>query len=243
MTSRRRSPAQEKSTVCLRSICREHDLGKSAWRAEPGRRPRTVPINQEAADIVRPRTVARLTVEATPSRTSSVRAAGRGEHAAVGRRDRVDDSVTMPVVLLHRDTARASRDRRSQRRRERRQRVGTWPLIWPDDRRRSRACLQQRRDPPTACRRPSATGWPTSTSPNSATPAGGLADQARAIIARLAIRSRRRRDEDGEGRVIRQQGPGPWLSAPRADAVFRSRPRAARHDPEAASRGSSDQES
>lgn len=115
MTGWRRSKAQEKKLGLAQVyLPREHDPGKSAWRGlgalVAGRTP-GAEQREEAADIVRPRIldwVARLTVEGDFDPDFLVRARLVGARYGTQQSvidEVIDDSVAMPVVLLHeRDT-------------------------------------------------------------------------------------------------------------------------------------------
>ncbi|WUH97661.1 type I-E CRISPR-associated protein Cse1/CasA [Spirillospora sp. NBC_00431] len=115
MTSWRRSQVQEKRLGLAQVyLPREHDPSKSAWRGlgalVAGRAPGGVQ-REEAAAIVRPRIldwVARLTVEGDFPEDFLVRARLVGLRYGTQQSvidEMIDDSVAMPVVLLHqRDT-------------------------------------------------------------------------------------------------------------------------------------------
>lgn len=116
MTAWRRSPAQEKQTGQAQVyLPRAHDPSRSAWRGLGALVAGRVPGAEqrgEAAAIVRPRILdwaARLTVESDLPATFFIRARLIG--AVYGTQQSVidevvDDSVAMPLVLLHKDDDR-----------------------------------------------------------------------------------------------------------------------------------------
>ncbi|WP_131738864.1 type I-E CRISPR-associated protein Cse1/CasA [Actinomadura roseirufa] len=115
MTGWRRSPVQEKKLDLAQVyLPREHDPGKSAWRGlgalVAGHAPGTEQ-RKEAPALVRPRVldwVSRLTIEGDFATDYLVRARLIGAQYGTQQSvidEVIDDSVTMPVVLLHeRDT-------------------------------------------------------------------------------------------------------------------------------------------
>jgi CRISPR system Cascade subunit CasA len=116
MTAWRRSPVQEKKLRMEQVyLPRAHDPSRSAWRglgALVTGQMKGAEQRREAAHIVRPRIldwVARLISEdclprAYPLRARLVGAVYGTQQSVID--EVVDDSVTMPVVLLHRDNAR-----------------------------------------------------------------------------------------------------------------------------------------
>jgi CRISPR system Cascade subunit CasA len=116
MTAWRRSPAQEKKTGLAQVyLPREHEAGRSAWRGLGALVAGRVPGAEqrgEAAAIVRPRVLdwaARLSVEGDLPVTFMIRARLIG--AIYGTQQSVidevvDDAVTMPLVLLHKNDPR-----------------------------------------------------------------------------------------------------------------------------------------
>ena len=116
MTAWRRSPAQEKKTGLAQVyLPRGHDPSRSAWRglgALVAGRVHGAEQRGEAAAIVRPRVLdwaARLTVEADLPADFLIRARLIG--AVYGTQQSVidevvDDAMTMPLVLLHKDDNR-----------------------------------------------------------------------------------------------------------------------------------------
>lgn len=252
MTSWRRSPAQEKKHGLPQVyLPREHDPGKSAWRglgALVAGRAHGADQRQEAADIVRPRIldwVARLTVEGDFEPDFLVRARLVGAEYGTQQSvidEIVDDSVTMPVVLLHqRDTL-----------------LGQAAIDAVNDAENGVSVLGDL----AADLARTIGADPEPARSNAATRAYGMLDgpfrdwladlditeppppqraawqdQARAIIARLGDQELADAGDGAwEGRVTQtSKGQDLWLSAPRADAVFRSRLRKALPgtDPEA----------
>ena len=244
MTGWRRSSAQEKKhNLPQVYLPREHDPGKSAWRGlgalVAGRAP-GADQRREAADIVRPRIldwVARLTVEGGFPDDFLVRARLVGARYGTQQSvidEMVDDAVRMPVVLLHqRDTllGQAAIDAVNDAEKA----VSVLGDLAADLARTVGA------DPEPA--RGNAMGraygmldgpfrdWLADLDVDEA-PAPQRAawqDQARAIIAKLGDQEvADAGDGAWEGRVV-QTGGGRdiWLTAPRADAIFRSRLRKA----------------
>ncbi|MFC4049275.1 type I-E CRISPR-associated protein Cse1/CasA [Actinomadura syzygii] len=244
MTSWRRSQAQEKKLgVAQVYLPREHDPGKSAWRGlgalVAGRTPGAEQRN-EAADIVRPRIldwVARLTVEGDFDPDFLIRA--RLVAARYGTQQSVideviDDSVAMPVVLLHeRDTrlgqaaidAVADADRAvnvlGDLAADLARAVGAGP-----DPARERATTQAYGMLDGSFR-----DWLAALDPSHPPQPQRAAwqDTARTILARLGAREvADAGDGAWEGRVI-QTGKGQelWLTSSRAEATFRYRLRKA----------------
>ncbi|MGW3769955.1 type I-E CRISPR-associated protein Cse1/CasA [Actinomadura verrucosospora] len=240
MTSWRRSPVQEKKLDLAQVyLPREHDSSRSAWRGlgalVAGRAPGADQRN-EAAAIVRPRIldwVARLTVEGDFEPDYLVRArlvaAEYGTQQSVID-EMVDDSVAMPVVLLHeRDTrlGQAAIDAVADADTG----VGVLGDLAADLARAIGA------DPEPARARATHHGyglldgpfreWLAALDPQR-TPQEQRAawqDEARRLLARLGAQEVADAGEGAwEGRVI-QTGKGQelWLCAPRADATFRYR--------------------
>ncbi|MGI5200164.1 type I-E CRISPR-associated protein Cse1/CasA [Spirillospora sp. CA-108201] len=240
MTSWRRSPVQEKKLDLAQVyLPREHDSSRSAWRGlgalVAGRAPGAEQRN-EAAAIVRPRIldwVARLTVEGDFEPNYLVRArlvaAEYGTQQSVID-EMVDDSVAMPVVLLHECDTRlgqaaidAVADADTG--------VGVLGDLAADLARAIGA------DPEPARARATHHGyglldgpfreWLAALDPQR-TPQEQRAawqDEARRLLARLGAQEVADAGEGAwEGRVI-QTGKGQelWLCAPRADATFRYR--------------------
>ncbi|MGI5325090.1 type I-E CRISPR-associated protein Cse1/CasA [Actinomadura nitritigenes] len=258
MTGWRRSPVQEKKLDLAQVyLPREHDSSRSAWRGlgalVAGRAPGHEQRN-EAAAIVRPRIldwVARLTVEGNFEPDYLVRARLVGAEYGTQQSvidEMVDDSVAMPVVLLH----------------ERDTRLGQAAIDAVADADAAVSVLGDLAadlaraigaDPEPARARATHQGyglldgpfreWLAALDPQK-TPQEQRAawqDKARKLLARLGDQEVADAGEGAwEGRVF-QTGKGQelWLSAPRADATFRYRLRNALPGTAPAPEGKSDE--
>ncbi|MBB2910398.1 CRISPR system Cascade subunit CasA [Streptosporangium becharense] len=243
MTSWRRSSTQEKKLGLAQVyLPREHDPSRSAWRglgALIAGRAERAEQRDEAAAVVRPRIldwVARLTVEGDLPSDFLIRARLFG--AVYGTQQSVideiiDDAVAMPVVLLHeRDSGLGQAAIDAVRDAE-----GAVTVLGDLAADLARAAGAQT-DPPRTTARGLGFGtldgafrdWLAGIRPGDApqTQRSAWQRQAHRIVSRLGDQLLRSAgDAAWEGRVIKAQGQELWLTASRADWMFRTRLRKA----------------